>query len=95
MEGLVFKSGESWKSLGKLPEIKTKMNLEAIKLLPTKDDKSKFVLFLAKDGTYATSRYDNKSNVDLTEATLWQTKDGLLVGKASYMLEEKVALQVI
>lgn len=95
MEGLVFKSGESWKNLGTCSEVKAKMGLEAVKLLPTKDGKSKFVLFLAKDGTYATARYDNKANQDLTTAVVWATKDGILVGKPTYALEEKVALQVI
>ena len=70
-------STKGWKVLGALPKIKKEMKLEAIKLVPAKDaDKAPFVIFVQKDGSYATASYDNKAKAPLQDCFLYQLPDG-------------------
>lgn len=86
---LQFKSleGGAWKNLGTLPAIKKQMGLEKIE--KANRGKGEFVLFVKKDGDYATTAYDSKNSPALKDAVLWEKPNGeLLVGMAEYSRTE-------
>lgn len=88
---LEFRTSESWKNLGTLPEVKKSLGLQEIKLVKGKEGKL-FCLFVRPDGQYTTTKYDTKNSPKLEKACLWETPDGHMVGLPSYEMSQLEAL---